>query len=189
MTTFYSPHYGPAIGETGHFTTLSAPVPAVSVGVKHSRQRRTAALLTVPSAQDLGNGDIIRLFDLSSNDRLIHLYFSMDGNWGATTTFNVGLYEKGAQNDGAVIDVNLFAAADNWAATLAREDLFKQATTLDDWDRGKQLWELANIGLAASTYSAETGALWTVAATTSQDIDATDNAVEFLVEAFYVAGD
>jgi len=143
----------------------------------------------VPSAQDLGSGDEIRLFDLNSNDRLIELFFSMDGNWGATATFDVGLYNKGAANDGTVIDVNLFATADVWSSAIERTDLFKEATTLDDWDRGKPLWELANIGLGATTYGVTTNETWTVTTVTSQDISATDAVVEFLVEATYVSGD
>ena len=189
MATFYSDHFGPLVGATNHFTTQNSVQPAVNVGFKHSRVRRTSCLFSVPNAQDLGSGDIIRLFDMSSNDRLINLYFSMNASWGATTTFDVGVYEKGSDNDGAVVDINLFATADIWSANILREDLFKEAGTVDDWDRGKALWELVNIGLGATTYGTSTNAQWTIACTTTQDISATDAIVEFMVEAFYVAGD
>ncbi len=188
MATFYSNHYGPAVGATNHFTTRT-PVPfMVPAGLKHARMRHTIAQLIVPSGEDLGNGDVIRLLDLRSNDRLINLFFSMDGNWEATTTFHVGLYLKGDLNAGAVVDVDLFAGTQDWKATIARSDLFTGANgALDDWDRGKLMWELAAIGDGSDT--SDPGVVYTVAVTTTQDIGATDGAVEFLCEAEYIAGD
>ncbi len=186
MTDFYSNHYGPAVGATNHFTTLQAPVPFVPVGLKHSRLRRTAAQLIVPSGQNLADDDVIRFLDLRSNDRLINLFISMDANWGATSTFNVGLHLKGANDDGAVVDEDLFVAPDNWAAGDTRTDLFTLAV-LDDWDRGKTMWALATIGAASLTE--DPGVVYTVSATASANPDATDDAVEMLLEAYYIAGD
>ena len=188
MTDFYSNHYGPDVGETNHFTTLSSPVPQVSVGLKHSRLRRTAAQLTVPAATNLADDDVIRLLDLKSSDRLIHLYTSMDGNWGATATFNVGLYLKnGESNNGAEVDEDLFVAGADWQNAVARVDQLAVGT-LDDWDRGKALWEQVN-AVTASTYSVDPQVVFTVAATCSANNDVVAGAVEMLVEAFYVAGD
>ncbi len=110
----------------------------------------------------------------------------MDANWGATTTFHVGLYKKGDADDGAVIDVDLFGSTIDWSGAIARTDYFTEAGTLDNWDRGKTLWELAAIG--AASYTSDPRETWTIAATTTQDIDATAGAVEMLVEALYVAG-
>ncbi len=187
MTTFYSPHYGPDVGETNHFTTLSAPVPAVPVGIKHARVRHQSAQIIVPALTDLADGDIIRLFDLRSSDRLIELFFSMDANWGATATFDIGLYLKGANNAGAVVDANLFSTADDWQNAQARVDVLTDGT-LDDWDRGKQLWELVN-AVTASTYAADPQVLFTVAVTATANITQVVGAVEFLCEATYVDGD
>jgi len=189
MSTYYSNHYSPAIGATGHFTTLRSPMTPIAVGLDHSRVRHISAQLVVPSGTDMDSGDIIRLFDISSNARILELPFSMDANWGATTTFHIGVYAKGSNNDGAVIDVDLFASTVDWSGAIARTDYFTESSTLDNWDRGKALWELVNIGLGASTYSASTSALWTVAATTTQDISAAAADVEFLAECFYVAND
>jgi len=188
MAIFYSDHYSPLVGETNHFTTINSIQPAVNVGFKHSRVRRTSCLLSVPSGQDLGSADQIRLFDLSSNDRLIEIRTSMDGNWGGTSTFDLGLYTKGTADDGAVVDINLFGRASDWQNAIARTDDFTTGA-LDTWDRGKALWELANIGVAATTYGTTTNAIWTVVATTTQDISDNSSAVEFMAEAFYVAGD
>ncbi len=187
MADFYSNHYGPEVGATNHFTTLNAVQTLVSPGLKHSRLRRSAAQMTVPSGQDLADDDVIRLLDLKSSDRLIQLLFSMDANWGATTTFNVGLYLKGDLNAGAVVDEDLFGTAENWAGAIARVDSFKEAGTLDDWDRGKQMWELAAIGAGSDTVDPQV--VYTVALTCSQNIDATAAAVEFLCEAYYLGGD
>lgn len=187
MADFYSDHYSAAQGETGHFTTLAAPQTLVSTGKKSSRVRSSFAQLTVPSGQDLGDNDVIRLLDLKSSDRLIELFFSMDLNWGATTTFNIGLYLKGDFNAGAVVDEDLFASALNWAGAITRDERFTEAGTLDDWDRGKTMWELAAIGAGSDTVDPQV--VYTVAATCSQDISAAAAAVEFLCEAYYVAGD
>ena len=187
MTTFYSEHFGPAVGETGHFTTLSAPVPLVPVGIKHARIRRTACAYIVPDATDMASGDIIRLFDLKSSARLIELFVSSDADWHTIATFDIGLYLKGSDNAGAVQDVDLFASAHDWVNEVARVDVFDESGTLDDWDRGKRLWELLAIG--AGTDTTDPGVTYTVAATATANITVVNAAVEMLIEAFYVAGD
>ena len=187
MTTFYSDHYSADQGATGHFTTLVSPFKTVAVGKKHGRLRRSACYLTVPSGQDLADDDVIRFMDFKSSDRLVELLFSMDANWGATTTFNVGLYLKGSADDGAVVDEDLFGSAIDWSGAIARVDYFTEAGTLDNWDRGKTLWELAAIGAASYTEDPQT--TFTLTAQCSQNISATAAAVEMLVEAYYVSGD
>ncbi len=187
MTDFYSNHYSPDVGETNHFTTLNSVQAAVSPGLSHSRVRRSAAQLTVPSGQDLADNDVIRLLDLKSSDRLIQLFTSMNDQWGSTADFNVGLYLKGTLNTGDVVDEDLFVAAANWAAAIARVDQFAVGT-LDDHDRGKQMWELVN-AVTGSTYASDPQVVFTVAATCSSNNSATDGAVEFLCEAYYLAGD
>ena len=187
MADFYSDHYSADQGDTGHFVTLISPSRIVPVGKKHARLRRTAAFLSVPSGQDLADNDVLRFMDLKSGNRLVELFFSMDGNWGATTTFNVGLHLKGAANAGAVVDEDLFGSAIDWSGAIARVDYFTEAATLDNWDRGKTLWELAAIG--AGTDTVDPMAMYTITATCSQDISATSALVEMLVEAYYIAGD
>ncbi len=187
MADFYSNWYGPDVGATNHFTTLNSPQTLVPTGLKSARVRSSFAQLTVPSGQDLADNDVIRLLDLKSSDRLIELIFSMDANWGATADFNVGLYLKGAANTGAVVDEDLFVAAADWSGAIATIDQYAVGT-LDDFDRGKQLWEAVN-AVTASTYSADPHVMYTVAATCSSDNSATAAAVEFLCEAYYVAGD
>lgn len=187
MADYYSNHFSAEIGSTGHFTTL-IPNKVVPVYAHGARVRRTEARMLVPSGQDLGDDAVIRLLDLRSGDRLIEAFFSMDADWGATTTFNLGLYKKGLNNDGAVIDEDLFGSAIDWAGAITRVDYFKESATLADYDRGKTLWELVTIG-AASTYTSDPMETWTLTAQTTQDISATSAAVSFLCEVFYIAGD
>jgi hypothetical protein len=187
MTTFYSPHYGPAIGETNHFTTLLAPPPMPDIGIKHTRIRRTQAQFIVPDATNMAAGDITRLFDMKSSDRLINLYVSCDADWHTTATFAYGLYLKGVNNDGAAIDFDLFASSHDQVNEVARVDVFDTATTLADWDRGKTLWELAEIG--DGSYSVDPEEDWTVAMTAVGDTTVVNAAVSMLVEAYYTAGD
>ncbi len=187
MTTLYTDHYSANQGATGHATTLITPSKIVDIGKKHSRIRRSAAFLTVPDATDLVDDDIIRIMDLKSGDRLIELFVSSDADWHTIATFNIGLYLKGAANDGAAVDEDLFAFEHDWVNEIARVDVFDQATTLDDWDRGKTLWEQAAIGDGSDTVDPQT--TYTIAATATANITVVNAAVEMLFEAYYVAGD
>jgi hypothetical protein len=184
MTLFYSDHFSADQGETGHYTTKLSPDKIVTVGKKHSRIRRTAAYYTIPASTDMADNDEIHYFDMKSGDRLINLFFSQDANQGATATYDLGVYLK---STGLEVDDNLFAAADDWAGAIAREDLFTQATTLDNWDRGKTLWELAAIGGGSDTVDPQV--MYTIVATATANITVVDDAVETLVEAYYIAGD
>lgn len=184
MTTFYSNHFGPAVGETGHFTTLTTGGRRTSAGERHGRSMHSHALMTVPSGQDLGNDDVIAAIGIKSSDRIGEVRFSMDANWGATTTFNIGLYKEAEGGGlGSVIDEDLFASAVDWAGAIARVDYFKEAGTLDDWDRWKQAWELAAIG--AATYTVDPVENWIITLQTTQDITATAAAVELMGEVIY----
>ncbi len=189
MTDFFSNHYGPAVGATDHFTTQVNPRALVSPGLRHSRVRRSAAQLTVPNGQTMADNDVIRLLDLKSGDRLVQLLFSMDANWGSTADFNIGLYLKnGPANDGAVVDEDLFAGQIDWSGAITRVDYFDGANgSLDDWDRGKTLWELAAIGAGSDTSDPQV--VYTVATTNSSNNSDAAAAVEFLCEAYYIAGD
>ncbi len=187
MTDFYSEHFSALTGETGHFTTLTTGSLIVPVHDKHARVRRNAARFTVPNGQDLADNDVIRMFDMKSGDRIIEMYHSCDANWGTNSTFNIGLYEKNPLNAGVVIDEDLFATAYDISGEVNRVEIFDESTTLDDWDRGKQLWDLAQIG--DDTNTSDPYEIWTLAFTCSQDISAAAAAGENLFEVYYIAGD
>ncbi len=186
MTTFYSDHYSADQGKTGHFTTLNARSKIVEVGKKHSRIRRTAAFYTIPAATDMADDDVVLFMDLQSDVRLVELLFSQDANQGATATFNFGL-RRNLAGGGAIVDEDLFGAATNLAGAIARTDYFTTGA-LDNWDRGKPLWDLVNIGLSGSV-TVDPQFVYTVAMQATANITVVDGAVETLVEAFYIAGD
>jgi len=188
MADFYSNHYSGLQGATGHFTTLQSPtLDRVKAGLGGSRKRHKFCQISVPNGQDLADNDVIRLFDVKSGDRPIQLFFTNDVNWGATADFNVGLHEKGANNDGAVIDEDLFESTPfDISGAIVRVDVFSLAV-LDEWDRCKTFWELANIG--DGSYSVDPRETWTVTMTAEGNPSAAAALVEMLVELEYIAGD
>jgi hypothetical protein len=185
MTVFYSDHFSANMGVTGHWTTKLDPNKIVDIGGKHPRLRRNAARLLVPSTADLADNDEIHLFDMHSSDRLIELFVSCDAGWHTTATFNYGLYSK---KTGLARDEDLFAAAFDQVNEIARGDIFDQSTTLADWDRGKALWELLEIGLSESVV-ADPQETYTIVATASANLTAMAAETEMLLEAWYIAGD
>ena len=54
----------------------------------------------IPSGADMGSGDIILLMDLHSSARIFELMFSMDADFGATTTFDLSNF-----NENGLIDL------------------------------------------------------------------------------------
>ncbi len=186
MTAYYSDHYTPDQGETGHFTTLPSRTKIIGVGKKHSRVRRSAAFYTIPASTDLADTEVVRFMDLKSGDRLVELLFSQDANQGSTATFSFGLHLKNASNDGAVLDVDLFGAGTDLAGAIARTDYFTGGA-LDNWDRGKRLWELLAIGAGSDTVDPQL--VYTFSMTATANITVVDDSVETLIEAYYVAGD
>lgn len=184
MTVFYSDHFSADMGDTGHWSTLASPDKIVNVGGKHARLRLNAARVLVPSTADLADNDEIHFCDMRSSDRLVELYISCDAGWHTTATFNYGLYLK---STGVAVDEDLFAAAYDQVNEVARGDIFDQATTLADWDRGKTLWELAAIGDGTDTVDPQV--IYTIVATASANLTAMAAETEMLLEAWYIAGD
>lgn len=181
--TYYSNHYSGAIGATGHFGTLQTPiVDRVPSGFGGSRLRHKFCHYIVPATTNFGDNDEIRLFDVKSGDRPINLFVSMNDQNGATATWNYGLWFKGDDNDGAVINEDVFAAAHNEAAAIARVDVLTLGGLVADWDVGKTFWEHA----AASV---DPRVMYTVGKQASADPTVVDGAVETLVELIYIAGD
>lgn len=109
-----------------------------------------------------GIGDRIVLGSFKSSERIYRLFVASDG--GATAgAADIGLYKAGSAHDGVVIDANLFATALDISTAILYVDEFKQATTLTDQDRGKTLWELADLG--DGTYASDPMELWDLVAT------------------------
>ena len=184
MATFYSNHYGPEMGETGHFTTLKSPVDTVAAGLGHSRLRHKACQFIVPNGQDMALQDTIRLMDVSSTDRLVQLLFSCDGNFGTTAVANFGLALKGTNNDGALVETaganDLFGSAVVISSAIARVDVALDGTAA--WDRCKPMWFFAGA-------SADTAVDYTIIMEWDTNPSPTDAATECLCELIYLSGD
>lgn len=184
MATFYSNHY--TAGTPNDVVTpnvgLAPDNPRVKVtsGWKHATTRYSRAEILMTSLANPAATDFVRMMSLKSSDRLIQLFVLGVGN--TTTAGNIGLYRAGDNHDGTVLDADLFASA-LLLTTVTRADIFKQATTLADEDRGKQLWQLVNIGVP-STFTTDPNLTFDIG------IDLTAVATEdtIVMEAYYTAG-
>ncbi len=187
MPTFYSNWYSGAIGTTGHFTTLQTPVvDRVPAGFGGSRLRHKFCNFIIPASTDFADDDEIRFFDVKSGDRPVALYISCDADQGATATWDIGLWAKGDNNDGGILDRDLFDAGHNQAGAINREDVFDSAV-LGSFDRGKPFWELLEIGAGSDVVDPRV--LYTVGQKATADLTIVSAAVSFAVELEYIAGD
>lgn len=70
---------------------------------------------------------------------------------GTAVAAHVGLYNAGANHDGPVLLVSMFASALSLAGTQNRVEIYSQSLGTQTWKRGQMLWEL--IGLTADPVS------------------------------------
>ena len=138
MATFYSDVFS---SDPSTFTKQDRRAGALTAGAVLYKR----AYLTIP---DTANGDVIRLCKVHSSDR-IHKLVMSSGDSGTAGTIDLGLYDLPDDPDGSgigsAVDDNLFASAiDVNTAALSQVDQFDEAA-LDDFDRGKQVWELLGL--------------------------------------------
>lgn len=155
-------HYSDHFHASGVVSTLAGTLP-LDNSVKIDAGRSGAPRLTKRAHVNIGTaaaiGDEIRLCQIKSGARIYEARLISDG--GATAgAADLGLYKSGANHDGAVIDADLFgsALATSGAITYANSDAFIESTNLTDQDRGKYLWELADLG--AGTYTKDPVEQW-----------------------------
>lgn len=182
MPSIFSDHFG-----TGIATALAGEIDLdrtkrVAVGIGHGRLRYKRARVTIGTAA--GIGDQIRLMQFRSSDRIIQVFMTSDGG-GDAGAVDIGIYKTGAAHDGAVIDADLFGSAVAVDAAVARVDQFKESAILGDVDRGKTLWELADIG--AGTYTVDPMEDWDLVATVTTAVTVALNTTVW--EVIYTAGD
>jgi hypothetical protein len=166
---------------------MDSPLVRRSAGLEHARLRYKQARITMPLALPFTDGDYIRFLTFRSGDRIMAIYGSCDSNATATVV-DLGIYKTGANHDGAVVTTDVFVDGDDVnAADLDREDWFTQATDLTGLDRGKTLWELANLSDEAPAYTEDPGELWdlTMECMTTQ----ATAAQTFVIEVEYTSGD
>jgi hypothetical protein len=172
MATFYSDHFS---SDGDNVTTLDANRRAPT-GINHGRMRVSSCYLNVETASAT-NGDDARLIAFKSSDRIHRMFVSADGVPTAGT-MDIGLAAAGSSHDGADVDDALFAEALDLSSAIDQVDEYDEHD-LDNFDRGKPLWELA--GLSADPV-------------VDYDLIATfdtkpDDDTEIRVEVWYTAGD
>ena len=174
MTDYFSNHYT----ETGSAQTAVDRNWKTSAGIGHARLRYKACRYTgQPQTTDL-----VRLMTFKSSDRLVKLVVSAPGTPTAGT-LNVGAHLSGLNHDGAVIDADIFATALDTTGALAQSESLTE-NALEHEDRAKPLWEQASE--VTATYTADPGVDIDITITPAVNTDASQ---EYLVEAWYTAGD
>lgn len=157
-------------------STLDAQKRA-SAGVSHGRIRYSVCRFDPGEVVTINS--IVRMKQFKSGDR-IHSILLSSTDSGDTGDIDLGFYKTGAAHDGAVVDLDLFASAqDVNAAIRERIEVFDEAG-LDDHDRGKTLWELAG-------QSSDPMEDWDLSIHVAEA--STDVAWELTLEIFYTSGD
>jgi len=160
-------------------TTLDSQKRA-AVGAAHGRNRyaRAEVLTTATITTDTAASQI-RLKQFKSGDMIhkITVHNTADGGSGA---INMGPWKSGSAHDGAVVDANLFLAAQAVSGASAAGGIegFTDGA-LDDFDRGKALWELAG-------QSSDPMEDWDIVITASATVATAQN---YVVEFEYTSGD
>lgn len=168
--------------EVGHRTSVgtSSASSGTFTGFRHARRRSAIAHLVVPTT--IVTADTVRLFPLKSGDRLLDLTYSTETLDAVTTlTLDVGIYRSGTNHDGTVVDDNLFADA---IALTTPPDVRVECLTeasLDQFDRGKTLWEM-------NGDTADPDEAWDITAT-FVTVTGTVTAGNIMFEATYISGD
>ena len=119
-----------------------------AVGTGHARMRYHRARVLIPATGTTA-ADVIRLFTMKSADRIFELLVTSDGA-GTALVCDLGLHRTGGPlHDGAVLDQDIFASLLAVNAAIARVDEFVEAGTLEQEDRGKQIWEYDGLGFTS----------------------------------------
>jgi hypothetical protein len=181
--SFFSNHFHP----TGAVAALADASVSLDTqwrppaGIGHPRLRRKQARAVIGTGATIGQQ--VRMLKFLSSDRIYNMVVTANG--GTAGAANIGAYLSGANHDGAVLDVDLFASALTIAGGVSRVDNFAEAGTLGGLQRGLQLWEQLVVG----------GQTWTQDPKLEIDIVATITTavtvslLTLIFEVEYVAGD
>lgn len=114
--------------------------------------RRGRVTLAVSGESVVESGDQVVFMKISSGDRMNGIWFSADGNVPATSTAKIGLFEVGVLGAvGSEVDDALFETDAALSSAINRVEQYLHANIMDDWDRGKPMWEIAAMGDASYT--------------------------------------
>lgn len=142
--------------------------------------KRCRVTLPISVEAIVESGDKIIVARVNSGDRMSGLWLSADGNVPATSTIAIGLQLITAANGiGADLDIDLFEDSVALSSGSTRAEMFTTAV-LDDWDRGKPMWELASIG--AASYTEDPNLDWWIIAEFTSDPAAITTASEIQFE-------
>lgn len=184
MASFYS-------GLVSSSGTSLGTLPYVAPGfLAGARVRTKVARITVASGTDLATSDKFYFATMNSGDRILDLRLGND-QFPASTTVDIGLYLRGSNHDGAVVDADLFASAVdlNTARTGALVSVFAEnfaTSTVGASDAGKTLWQLADLG--AATLTADPRVEYDIIATEVGNPSATGSDLDILLLIDYIAG-
>ncbi len=148
-----------------------------SAGLSHGRLRYAIAHFD-PGAV-VASSSTVRMKQFKSGDRINSILLTSNDS-GSAGDIDVGLYKTGTNHDGAVIDADLFASAqDVNAASRVSLEIFAEAS-LGVLDLGKTLWELAG-------QSSDPMEDWDLVVSFPEAT--TDAAFHMLLEIYYTSGD
>lgn len=158
--------------------------PPGSVGLNHSRLRKTSAPYTGVAT----SGDIMPFGFFKSSSIVYDIRVSVIDNSASTGAMDVGLYVATFANGGISLsatggDIDLFASAFVINADIAwpGTSIFTESTTLNDTvHRALPLWDLL------SANSSDPGVTYAIAGTLTATVD---SSIDMLVDIFYTAGD
>jgi len=179
MADLYSDHYNSTISSA----TQEDPRVLIAAGLNHGKLRYKRATVTTTLAT--AAADVLRFFQLKSGDRPLEMLLSHTADASTSATADIGIH---ATDGGAVIDIALWCAfgtapGSDITATVSRLDLFTLGdSTLED--RGKRLWELADIG--AATYTVDPNETWDMTMTIKAETGIV--VTEYVLECIYVPG-
>jgi hypothetical protein len=187
MTQYYSDNFAPAAADvSARAESYLAPV-----AISNAVLRKKKATVTLSSAVTAVAPDVVHLMKFKSSDRLFDLRIS---NVGASTTAiaDVGVYVvqpdgSGSLTVGGTGDALVFASALSLTGTdIDRADAFLESTRLEGEDRGKQLWELVNLSIAAPGLTEDPKVDYYISLTITTAVTGSNEVIS--VEADYTAG-
>lgn len=179
MATYFSNLIAASTANTTLVEGFKAPA-----GIANSRLRKKVGRATTADSTGFQTTDVVRMVTLKSTDYLHTLELTADGTATAGAV-NVGVYLTGTAHDGAVEDADMFATAVTISTELDLTNVMTEGTLVDGVDRGKQMWEIVNLG-SGETYTADSRVEFDITIVPSTNFD---DDTELTLTAVYTAGD
>ena len=189
MPDLLSEHYAAVVSAGVSPAVIDDPLQKLAAGQSHSKLHYKRGSVFVVGAT--AAGAVLRFFPLKSSDRIIELVISHTVDASTTVTANIGLYDSIQDGSGgALIDLDLFndvgdVPMADITIVMRRLDVFASAASvLDNEDRGKMLWELADEG--AASHSKDPIKSWDICMTILAETGIV--ASEYVLECIYAGG-